>query len=81
MVSAEVLGGARMHCSVSGVADQLARDDEQALLLARAALQTAQQDMYDADLERPPRHVINPLYTVTTPMSCFFDSVGARARC
>ena len=39
-VSAEELGGADVHTRLSGVADQLARDDEHALQLARAALET-----------------------------------------
>ncbi|HWG06843.1 MAG TPA: carboxyl transferase domain-containing protein, partial [Beijerinckiaceae bacterium] len=38
IVSAEDLGGADVHTSVSGVADQLAADDEQALALARRAV-------------------------------------------
>jgi 3-methylcrotonyl-CoA carboxylase beta subunit len=34
-VSAEELGGADVHCRVSGVADHMARDDEEALSIAR----------------------------------------------
>lgn len=37
-VSAEELGGAELHSSVSGVADHLAVDDEHALVLARRAV-------------------------------------------
>ena len=45
-VSAEELGGGDLHTRVSGVADALARDDAQALALARRAV---------ADLNRPPK--------------------------
>ena len=37
-VSAEELGGADVHCKISGVADHYATDDEHALLLARRAV-------------------------------------------
>lgn len=37
-VTAEEMGGARMHCDVSGLGDQLARDDRHALQLARTYL-------------------------------------------
>ncbi len=37
-VSAEEMGGARMHCAVSGLGDQLAADDDEALTLARRYL-------------------------------------------
>lgn len=37
-VSAEEMGGAKMHCGVSGLGDQLARDDEHAIELARQYL-------------------------------------------
>ncbi len=39
-VSAEDLGGGRMHTHVSGVADHLAQDDEDALAIARSILAT-----------------------------------------
>jgi 3-methylcrotonyl-CoA carboxylase beta subunit len=45
-VSAEELGGGDLHTRVSGVADSLARDDAQALALARRAV---------ANLNRPPK--------------------------
>jgi 3-methylcrotonyl-CoA carboxylase beta subunit len=45
-VSAEELGGGDLHTRVSGVADLLARDDAQALALARRAV---------ANLNRPPK--------------------------
>src|SRR5450631_3048031 len=38
IVSAEDLGGADVHCRVSGVADHLARDDVHALALARRSI-------------------------------------------
>lgn len=37
-ISAEALGGADMHCKVSGVADYYANDDRHALALARTAV-------------------------------------------
>ncbi|CAG9811932.1 unnamed protein product [Chironomus riparius] len=37
-VSAEDLGGAKLHCRVSGVTDHLANDDEHALYLARQVM-------------------------------------------
>eukprot|EP00884_Botryococcus_braunii_P016756 jgi/Botrbrau1/3764/Bobra.0183s0001.1 len=37
-VSAEELGGAELHCSTSGVADQLAETEEHAISLARSAI-------------------------------------------
>jgi 3-methylcrotonyl-CoA carboxylase beta subunit len=45
-VTAEALGGGDLHTRVSGVADALARDDAQALALARRAV---------ANLNRPPK--------------------------
>jgi 3-methylcrotonyl-CoA carboxylase beta subunit len=44
VVSAEDLGGAKVHCSISGVADYIAQDDEHALSLARRCI---------ANLNRP----------------------------
>ena len=58
-VSAEDLGGGDLHTRVSGVADTLARDDAQALALARRAV---------GNLNRAPKSVIDwadplePLY-------------------
>ena len=37
--SAEEMGGARMHCEVSGLGDQLAQDDVEALAMARRYLE------------------------------------------
>jgi 3-methylcrotonyl-CoA carboxylase beta subunit len=45
-VTAEALGGGDLHTRVSGVADALARDDAQALAVARRAV---------ANLNRPPK--------------------------
>lgn len=38
-VTAEEMGGARMHCEVSGLGDHLAADDESALIAARTYLE------------------------------------------
>lgn len=53
----EELGGAHMHCSVSGLGDYLARDDQHAIKLARELLASldwhAIKDDYKADFEAP----------------------------
>jgi 3-methylcrotonyl-CoA carboxylase beta subunit len=46
LVSAEDLGGADVHCRISGVTDHLAQDDRDALAIARRAI---------AHLNTPPR--------------------------
>jgi acetyl-CoA carboxylase carboxyltransferase component len=46
-VTAEELGGADVHTRISGVADHFANDDEHALSIARAIVET---------LGKPPRH-------------------------
>ena len=58
-VSAEDLGGADVHCKVSGVTDYMAQNDEDALAITRNILET---------LNRPAKHVLDqrppkpPLY-------------------
>jgi acetyl-CoA carboxylase carboxyltransferase component len=47
VVSAEDLGGADVHTRISGVADHLARDDEHALALVRAAVAHANVRPHD----------------------------------
>jgi 3-methylcrotonyl-CoA carboxylase beta subunit len=59
VVSAEELGGADVHARISGVADQMARDDEHALALARQAvarLNRRKQPVLDV------REPVEPLY-------------------
>ncbi len=58
IVSAEDLGGAQMHCRVSGVTDLLADNDEHALQLARDAV---------LRLNRPGLRKVNALQAVVRP--------------
>ncbi|CAM5789840.1 carboxyl transferase domain-containing protein [Castellaniella caeni] len=55
----EELGGARMHCSVSGLGDYLAHDDRDAIRIARevvALLDWEQQAPPPSGPRRPPRY-------------------------
>jgi len=53
-VSAENLGGADVHCKISGVADHYAENDVHALQLARESLQhTAKMEKFALKLESP----------------------------
>lgn len=59
VVTAEELGGADVHCRISGVADHLAADDEEALEMARNCIaQLNRRKKVSLDI-RPPRE---PLY-------------------
>lgn len=66
-VSAEDLGGADVHCKISGVADHYAENDEHALQLARQCIsrlnhqKPAQLDIRPA---LPPRYAAEELYGV-----------------
>ncbi|MBL8382500.1 MAG: methylcrotonoyl-CoA carboxylase, partial [Burkholderiales bacterium] len=60
MVDAETLGGARMHCSVSGVTDHIAEDDRHALAITREIVR---------DLGEAPR----PRWTRAAPLAPRFD--------
>jgi acetyl-CoA carboxylase carboxyltransferase component len=55
-VTLEEMGGARMHCSVSGLGDFLARSEEDAIGIARAYLRYMPQNYLDkpADAEAAP---------------------------
>ncbi|WP_018690658.1 carboxyl transferase domain-containing protein [Algicola sagamiensis] len=58
-VSAEELGGADVHCKISGVADHYAQNDEHALQLARQSIaRLNRQKQINMDI-RPPQ---DPLY-------------------
>ncbi|HEY9840701.1 MAG TPA: carboxyl transferase domain-containing protein, partial [Candidatus Obscuribacterales bacterium] len=73
VVTAEELGGADVHCRISGVADHLAADDEEALEMARnciANLNRRKQSQLDT---RPPR---DPLY----PASDIYSIIPADER-
>lgn len=62
-VSAEELGGAEVHCRVSGVADHLARDEFHALEIARSIVETLGEDR-GPGVSRlsPEREPEEPLY-------------------
>ncbi len=60
-VSAEALGGADVHCKVSGVADHYAQDDQHALELARAAIANLNRKKNIPLVTIPPR---SPLYPI-----------------
>ncbi len=64
-VSAEDLGGARVHTEVSGVADHLAVDDEHALSTARsiiASLPANKQTPWPVQAAEPPKYDPSELY-------------------
>jgi 3-methylcrotonyl-CoA carboxylase beta subunit len=70
VVSAEDLGGGDLHARVSGVADQLARDDAHALALARrcvANLNRARPAAPETPPPRPPRFAAEELYGIVPP--------------
>ena len=59
-VSAEELGGAEVHCKISGVADHLADDEQQALTKARGIISTLGEEL-TSRLE-PQQPAEDPLY-------------------
>jgi 3-methylcrotonyl-CoA carboxylase beta subunit len=70
VVSAEELGGGDLHTRVSGVADQLARDDAHALALARrcvANLNRTRPAVPDITPPRPPRFAAEEIYGIVPP--------------
>lgn len=60
VVSAEDLGGADLHCKVSGVTDHLASDDAHALAIARKVISTLN---YEKPKFIPSRESVEPLYS------------------
>ncbi len=58
-ISAEELGGARVHCEISGVADYLASDDQHALKLARESVSHLGNT---EALLQPERDAVEPLF-------------------
>lgn len=58
-VTAEELGGAEIHCKISGVADHMAENDEHALLLARQAIKRLNRK---PNLHRISQNIAPPLY-------------------
>jgi len=67
IVSAEDLGGADVHCKISGVADHYAENDEHALALARrsiANLNWRKLGQLTSRESKPPRYAAEELYGV-----------------
>lgn len=66
-VSLEELGGARMHCSVSGCGDFLVKTEEEALALARrwfSYLPRSHRELPPAAPARPPRPGARPVQDI-----------------
>lgn len=63
-VTLEEMGGARMHCSVSGLGDFLAKDEEEAITLVRRYLA-----YLPAHFEEPPPHAESADPTSPTPIA------------
>jgi 3-methylcrotonyl-CoA carboxylase beta subunit len=63
IVEAEALGGGKVHCEVSGVADYLANNDAEALAMVRDSIARlpAQQDRVAVD-PRPPVYAMEEIY-------------------
>ncbi|PKM05303.1 MAG: methylcrotonoyl-CoA carboxylase [Gammaproteobacteria bacterium HGW-Gammaproteobacteria-6] len=65
IISAEALGGADVHCKVSGVADHYAENDEQALAMARRCIANLNWQKLGRLTQRqplPPRYPASELY-------------------
>eukprot|EP00815_Leptocylindrus_aporus_P004517 CAMPEP_0116076808 /NCGR_PEP_ID=MMETSP0322-20121206/17496_1 /TAXON_ID=163516 /ORGANISM="Leptocylindrus danicus var. apora, Strain B651" /LENGTH=474 /DNA_ID=CAMNT_0003567219 /DNA_START=100 /DNA_END=1525 /DNA_ORIENTATION=- len=59
-VSANDLGGAEVHTKISGVADHLAEDEEDALLIARGIVKNLNIKALDEDMQSPWEEPIFP---------------------
>lgn len=67
VVSAEELGGADVHCRISGVADHMADDDDEALAIARqvvSKLNRRKAVSLDLRTPREPLYPIEDLYSI-----------------
>lgn len=67
VVTAEELGGADVHCRISGVADHLAQDDAEALEIARdciANLNRSKNPQLELKAAREPLYPIHDLYSI-----------------
>ncbi|EDV28945.1 uncharacterized protein TRIADDRAFT_37004 [Trichoplax adhaerens] len=60
VVSAEELGGAEVHCSVSGVSDHMAMDDEHALHIARQIISNLNYKKEVQSVMQPPEKPAYP---------------------
>ena len=66
-VSAQDLGGARVHCDVSGVTDHFAENDERALEIARSIVETLNRKTsapFDARAARDPAYDPAEIYGI-----------------
>lgn len=66
-VSAEELGGADVHCKVSGVSDHYAENDEHALSIARQCIERLNYQRPTLPLledVKPPRYAIEEIYGI-----------------
>lgn len=60
-ISAEELGGAEVHCTISGVTDHMAENDEDALLIARRIVANlGVRQKTQADVAKPVEPLYNP---------------------
>ncbi|MEH6445719.1 MAG: carboxyl transferase domain-containing protein [Oceanospirillaceae bacterium] len=66
IVSAEDLGGADVHCKISGVADYMAQNDHHALQIARDCIASANANQHNPQTQptREPLYDANELYGV-----------------
>ncbi len=66
VISAEELGGADVHCTLSGVCDYLADNDEQALIFARKAISQLNRPSAPnpAQPPQPPKYPIEDIYGI-----------------
>jgi acetyl-CoA carboxylase carboxyltransferase component len=71
-VTAEELGGARVHTTISGVADHLARDDRHALEIIRNIFETYPEK----EIHPPVDQYDEPLY----PMDDLYGTIQSEAR-
>ena len=68
-VTLEEMGGARMHCTVSGVGDLLAADDEEAIELAKHFFSYLPETWHDPAPTYQPEEPELPLTAATVPES------------
>src|SRR3990167_5092346 len=62
VVDAESLGGADVHCRISGVADHYADDDQHALSIARHCVAHLNRP---ASFSQPKKEIVKPLFSAT----------------
>ena len=84
VVSAEELGGADVHCKISGVADHYAEDDHHAIRLIRQAIHRCnhhKSSQLQVQPSRPPRYPSQEIYGIVgTDLKKQFDVRDVLAR-